>query len=119
MSKYPAAYVKMASDAIALSDTLLREWLTTGMLEGAGAEAIEKVCTSLNEHDDSKMHARHFDVAFCKEIGLHIIALEADQQLQDAVLSVHHCYIHTFAATAAVKIIENQNGKAFINICRQ
>lgn len=119
LSKYPAAYVKMASDAIALSDTLLKEWLTSGMLEGAGDKTIERVCNSLNEHVDSKVHARHFDAAFCKGIGLHIIDLEEDQCLQDAVLSVHHCYVHTFAATAAVKIIENQNGKAFISLCRQ
>ncbi|WP_308527824.1 serine protease [uncultured Oscillibacter sp.] len=119
LSKYPAAYVKMAMDAIALSDTLLREWLGSCMLEDAASETIEKVCNSLNEHVDSKAHARHFDASFCKSIGLHIIDLEADQRLQDAVLSVHHCYVHTFASTAAVKIIENQNGKAFINICRQ
>lgn len=119
LSKYPAAYVKMAMDAIALSDTLLREWLGSCMLEGAASETIEKVCNSLNEHVDSKAHARHFDASFCKSIGLHIIDLEAHQRLQDAVLSVHHCYVHTFASTAAVKIIENQNGKAFINICRQ
>lgn len=119
LSKYPAAYVKMAMDAIALSDTLLREWLGSCMLEDAASETIEKVCNSLNEHVDSKAHARHFDASFCKSIGLHIIDLEADQRLQDAVLSLHHCYVHTFASTAAVKIIENQNGKAFINICRQ
>lgn len=119
LSKYPAAYVKMTMDAIALSDTLLREWLGSCMLEDAASETIEKVCNSLNEHVDSKAHARHFDASFCKSIGLHIIDLEADQRLQDAVLSVHHCYVHTFASTAAVKIIENQNGKAFINICRQ
>lgn len=119
LSKYPAAYVKMAMDAIALSDTLLREWLGSCMLEDAASETIEKVCNSLNEHVDSKAHARHFDASFCKSIGLHIIDLEADQRLQDAVLSVHHCYVHTFASTAAVKIIENQNGNAFINICRQ
>ena len=119
LSKYPAAYVEMAMDAIALSDTLLREWLGSCMLEDAASETIEKVCNSLNEHVDSKAHARHFDASFCKSIGLHIIDLEADQRLQDAVLSVHHCYVHTFASTAAVKIIENQNGKAFINICRQ
>lgn len=119
LSKYPAAYVKMASDAIALSDTLLREWLVTGMLEGENDNAIEKVCTSLNEHLDSKVHSRHFDMSFCKSIGLHIMELESDQALQDAVLSVHHAYVHTFSASSAVKIIENQQGKAFISLSRQ
>lgn len=119
LSKYPAAYVKMASDAIALSDTLLREWLTSGMLEGESNEVVEKVCASLNEHSDSKMHSRHFDINFCRGIGLHIDELEADQVMQDAVLSVHHSYIHTFSASSAVKIIENHQGKAFISLSRQ
>ena len=118
LSKYPAAYIKMASDAIALSDALLKEWLISGMLEGENSEVVDRVCNSLNEHVDSKVHARHFDAVFCKSIGLHIIDLEADQQLQDAVLSIHHCYVHTFASTPAVKIIENQCGKAFINLGR-
>jgi hypothetical protein len=40
--------------------------------------------------------------------------LEADQQLQDKVLTVYHAAMHTFAATIAVKIIENHHGRAFI-----
>ena len=40
--------------------------------------------------------------------------LESDQKLQDKVLSVHHIYFHTLSSTPAFKIIENQNGMAFI-----
>ena len=41
--------------------------------------------------------------------------LEADPKLQDAVLSIHHACIHTIAMAGRVlKIIENQDGKAFI-----
>ena len=42
--------------------------------------------------------------------------LEEDQQLQDLVLSVFHASTHTFNGTAAVKIIENHIGKAFIKL---
>lgn len=114
LAKYPAAYVKMASDAIALSDALLKEWLSTGMLEDRCSDDIKRVCMSLNEHADSKVHSRHFDIDFCRNIGLHIIDLEENQRLQDAVLSVHHAYMHTFSQSPAVKIIENQTGKAFV-----
>jgi hypothetical protein len=48
-----------------------------------------------------------------------IDSLEADQQLQDKVLTVYHAAMHTFSATAATKIIENQNGKAFIKLVQQ
>lgn len=117
LGKYPAAFVKLADDAIALSDTLLREWLKTGMFKNeVNDDKLNRVCQSLNEHQSSKVHARHFDIGFCQRIGLDIIPLESDQKLQDRVLSVHHSCIHTFAATNALKIIENQEGKAFITL---
>ena len=47
-------------------------------------------------------------------MGLKIKDLESDNELQDAVLSVHHACIIMLANTAAAKIIENQNGTAFI-----
>lgn len=115
LGKYPAAYVKQANDAIALSDALLREWLSTGMFKGESDNTkLNTVCQALNEHENSKVHARHFDIGFCQNIGLDVIPLEHDQVLQDHVLSVHHSCIHTFSATNAIKMIENQNGKAFI-----
>jgi hypothetical protein len=41
--------------------------------------------------------------------------LEADQRLQDAVLSVHHTAFHTFSGPA-VKIIENHLGRGFFKL---
>ena len=40
--------------------------------------------------------------------------MEKDSKLQDLILSVHHACIHTLGATNAFKIIENQDGIAFI-----
>ena len=51
-------------------------------------------------------------------IGLKIEKLEDDQTLQDLVLSVHHSCIHTLSETPSFKIIENQNGIAFIQIAQ-
>ena len=34
--------------------------------------------------------------------------------LQDCVLAIYHTYMHTFANTKAVKIVENQNGNVMI-----
>ena len=47
-------------------------------------------------------------------MGLNVIALEDDPSLQDLVLTIHHCYMHTLANTGAFKIIENQDGKAMV-----
>jgi hypothetical protein len=45
--------------------------------------------------------------------------LEETPALQEAVLSVHHAYIHTLSSTGACKIIENHNGVAFIQAIQQ
>ena len=40
--------------------------------------------------------------------------IEDDQQLQDLILSIHHTTIAILGETNVYKIIENQNGKAYI-----
>lgn len=44
--------------------------------------------------------------------------LEADPNLQDAVLSVHHATFHTFSGPC-VKIVENQLGRGFFKLQHQ
>jgi hypothetical protein len=52
---------------------------------------------------------------------LHVLTgrnLEDDPKLQDLVLTIHHSYMHTFASSAAIKIIENQNGNAIVSMAQ-
>jgi hypothetical protein len=48
-----------------------------------------------------------------REKGVKVTDLEQDPVLQDLVLSVHHATMHTFSSIA-VKIVENNLGKAFV-----
>lgn len=116
LQQYPAAFLKTAIDAIELSSTLVKEWLGTCMFDkNEDVLVINRIVERLNEHIDSKSHSRHFNIDFCKEIGLKIIALEDDSSLQNHVLSLHHIYMITFDGTPSVKIIESQNDKAMIS----
>ena len=118
LQQYPAAFMKSALDAIELSGLLVKEWLGTAMYDNkcsSDCAIIENIVAHLNEHDDSKVHDRHFNYEFCINIGLKITMIEEDDVLQDRVLSVHHAYMITLDTTPAVKIIENQNGKAVIS----
>ena len=118
LEKYPPAFVKFAWDAIKLSDELLKKWLSKYMFSDLGdfeKEAIvNQISSRLNENSSSKNHSRHFNIDFCKEIGLKASPLESDNTLQDIVLSLHHAYTLTLAGTAAIKIIENQNDISYI-----
>lgn len=78
----------------------------------AAKKKATKIVKKLNANN--KSHSRHFTVDFCKELGLNITELESDQTLQELVLSVHHAFIITIDATAATKLIENQNGARYI-----
>ncbi|MBV8128526.1 MAG: hypothetical protein JO114_12850 [Planctomycetaceae bacterium] len=67
-----------------------------------------------------KAHSRHLHKEQCKEMGLDVVDLETDQELQDLVLTVHHAFMHTFAHSPAIKIVENHLGIAtVINITIQ
>lgn len=115
LDRYPAPFVYTAVSAINLASVLVQEWLGSCMFDShTDAKIIEKIAKALNEHSDSKTHNRHFDITYCKSIGLKIADLEANQELQDAVLSLHHAYVFTIERTNSVKIIENQHGKALV-----
>lgn len=118
LNRYPPAFLKTALDAIDLSSQLVREWLGSCMFanEKNNEAKIEKIVQNLNEHNNSKLHGRHFSMDYCEDIGLKIEEMEKDKKLQDLILSVHHSYMATLNIGSVIKIIENDNGKAYINI---
>ena len=65
-------------------------------------------------NEDSKTHSRHIDRDKCREAGLDVIDLDKDKELQDIVLTIHHCCMILSENTAASKIVENNIGGCFI-----
>ncbi|SEU32852.1 Serine dehydrogenase proteinase [Paenibacillus sp. NFR01] len=116
IAKYHPTLIGECEKAIAWSTEIVKQWLVTAMFDG-DPEAIKKsehIVSELGDHALMKSHARHISGQRAKEIGLNIQFLEDDQELQEAVLSVHHACIQTLTATPASKIIENHNGVAHI-----
>lgn len=116
VSKYGAAQFGESAKVIAWADQMCREWLRTGMFDGdaAAGATIDRIMTELGDHAITKSHARHISVDQAAAMGLKVTRLEADQALQDAVLSVHHATIITLTMTPAIKIIENDRGIAHV-----
>ena len=116
LKKYPAAFFYTVMDAINLSSQLASDWLIQYMFSDEDPTTAKKKATKIVKklNANNKSHSRHFTVDFCKELGLNITELESDQTLQELVLSVHHAFIITIDATAATKLIENQNGARYI-----
>ena len=121
IAKYSPALIGECEKAIAWSNEMTEEWLRTGMFRNHSEpdSIIKTILFELGDHAFTKSHARHLSLERCRDMGLMVVDLEAKQELQDAVLSLHHAYMLTFSATPAFKIIENHQGVAFIKLAQQ
>jgi hypothetical protein len=121
LQKYTPTLIGECEKAVAWSEEMTVEWLVSGMFQGeiGATKKAKDVVKELGDHALTKSHARHLGLKRCQDIGLKVAALEGDQALQEAVLSVHHAFILTLSQTAAVKIVENDKGIAMISVAQQ
>ncbi|ATS05543.1 serine protease [Porphyromonas gingivalis] len=75
---------------------------------------LEKVKNLFLNHNNSYSHSRHISKEECKSVGIKVIDLELDPRLQDAVLSLHHCYMILFDRHPVSKIVESHSGNSYI-----
>jgi hypothetical protein len=115
---YGPSLLVQCYNALELAEELASEWLQRWMFAGdaRGKRKATTIARRLADHSRFKSHGRPIHRDAAKEMGLKIVDLEADQRLQDLVLSVFHASTHTFSHTAGVKIIENHQGRAFIKM---
>ena len=118
LQKYHPTFLTECENAIALSEEFVRKNLKDVMFKGdkKATEKADRVVKYLTAYKDRKTHGRHVNIDECKQIGLNIEDLEGDQDLQDLVLTIHHCYMHTLANTQAFKVIENDKGAAMVRM---
>ena len=116
IAKYSPTLIGECQKAIKWAETMVTDWLVTGMFknEAKPAEFAKKVLDELGSHALTLSHSRHISLERALAMGLMVTALESDQKLQEAVLTVHHACVQTLTETPALKIIENHMGVAFI-----
>lgn len=118
LSQYPPTFVGNCENAVKWSEAFARQQLKENMFyrQKNSKDKIDRIIDSLTEYDEVKLHERQIGYKEARGIGLKISLLEDDQDLQDLILTVHHCYVHTLSNTSAFKIIENQDGASFIKL---
>ena len=116
LSQYGPDLLVKCRHACKMSKELVQGWLGAYMFNNnkTAKRKAAKLATWLARHRHFKSHGRHIPRHELEAKGFVVDHLEADQRLQDLVLSIFHATNHTFAATGAVKIIENHAGHAFI-----
>ncbi|HNS19900.1 MAG TPA: hypothetical protein PKH24_05345 [Sedimentisphaerales bacterium] len=121
LSQFGPDLLIQCRNALQMSRQLVEDWLMSYMFKDdlEREKKAKDIATWLADHGEFKSHGRHIPRAEVERRGLRVEPLEQDQRIQDVVLSVFHATTHTFTGTAAVKIIENHLGKAFIKQSRQ
>lgn len=116
LSQYGPDLLVQCETALELSRELVSTWLEAYMFRHRDdrAKFARDVSDWLSDHQRFKSHGRHLSRSELTKQGLTVLSLEDDDKLQDLGLSVFHATTHTFAATPAVKIVENHVGRAFI-----
>ena len=118
LGKYNPTYLGQCQQAVDWSKDFVTRQLKANMFDGdnnADAKAAA-IVTRLSDYSQNKAHNRHIHVQDCKALGLKIERLEDDNVLQDLVLTVHHCFMHTLSNTNTLKIVENHLGAATVRI---
>lgn len=78
---------------------------------------VDKVLNHLTDSETTRHHGRHISYDEAQEIfGTKVVRLEDDQKLQDLVLTVHHSAMITLQSTGCYKIIENDRGRAYMQV---
>ena len=119
LEKYNPTILGECQKAIKWAEKIVKGNLEKRMFkseeEPAKTKKIETIMKGLGDPSVNLSHQRHISAEKCKKLGLNIEMMENAQDLQDLVLTVHHCFMHTFSRTSAIKIIENHNKAAFIH----
>lgn len=118
IANYRPTFIGECEKAVKWSEQLITEWLKTNMFRNDPEREtkVRAIVNELTDHALTLSHARHLSFDKCRKLGIKVRPLEEDDELQDAVLSVHHACMLTLSQTGAGKLIENHDGTAFIKL---
>ena len=115
ISKYHPTFLIACKQSIEWASKIAKDALLNNM-HAKDPSKIGKILEVFANHSMQKSHARHISVSECKEAGLEIIEMENDNNLQDLILTTHHAFMHSFANSTAIKIVENQLGTVYVEV---
>lgn len=110
IGKLNPTFLTACEDALKWSETLATKWVQ----EVNQSVNIADIKDTFLDHNNSYSHSRHISKDDCRKAGLNITDLENDQDLQENVLSLHHCYMILIDMINVSKIVENQDGKCYL-----
>lgn len=129
ISKYHPTFIGDCKKAIDWADSIVTKWLEDNMFSGEAkpSSKAKAVVKQLSSHNATYSHSRHIHIEELENLGIAVTPLEGlddrsigdCKDLQDCVLTVHHAFMHTFASSGAIKIVENHQGSAMVISAKQ
>ena len=116
IGQYRPTFLNRCENAIKWSNRFVRDQLENVMFasETDAKTKAASIVRRLSDFTRNRTHERHIPFEECRDIGLKVSLVEDDQELQDLVLTVHHCFMHSLTNTQSFKLIENHLGAAFV-----
>ena len=116
IGQYRPTFLRKCKYAIDWSNTFVKHELESVMFEKdkKAKTKANNIVKKLTDYRGNKTHNRHIHYDELRAMGLNVTLIESDPRLQDLVLTVHHCYMHSIMNTAAYKMIENHLGSALV-----
>lgn len=122
LSKITPSFVERCEWAIKDSNEFIESTLRSNMLSNLNETEQNEKIKSISEvfaNNEGRAHNTHIQFDDCIKSGLSVSRIEDDPVLQDLVLTIHHCYMHTLSNTPAFKLIENHLGRAHVRLQQQ
>ena len=123
LRQYGPAFLQECQNAIDLAETLVATWLHDYMFNGEhdAKERADRISKWLADHNEFKTHSRPvwMEQLLAVEPTIKIRHLrDVSKAFEDAVMAVYWAVDVTFNGTDAVKLIEHQEGSAYIRLMR-
>jgi ClpP class serine protease len=110
-NKYTPTFITACKKAIEWSEKLMLDYIQNTY---GSSFKVSPVKDLFLNNKNSYSHNRHISKSACKNVGLNVTDLEEKQDLQEAVLSLHHTYMILFDKFNISKVVENQKGSCFV-----
>lgn len=109
-------FLSTCESAIQWSKEIGERTLTEGMFKDDpdAQTKASNIVKGLTDHSKNRNHGKHLHRDDCEDLGLKIRHVEPDSDIQDALLTVHHCFMISLMNSRIVKILENQKGIAYV-----
>ncbi len=110
------ALLTEAVNALSFGERMVREWLERRMFVGLpdAQTKARTVAAFFNDATQHLSHGRRIDRDEARSLDIPVEDLEADQELQDAVLTAYHLITILFEMSPAVKAIYTNSRRAWV-----